>query len=187
VAAAIVPGSDVLLRGVGINPTRRALFDLLARAGAGVSFLDERAAGEEPVADVRVRHASLRPLEIGAADVPSLIDELPLVALLGALARGTTVVRGAGELRVKESDRIATVASALRAIGGSVEEREDGWVIEGTGRLRGGIVDAGGDHRIAMTFLVAGLRAADGVTVEGADAAAVSDPRFLERLRKLAR
>jgi len=187
VAAAIVPGSDVVLRNVGINPTRRALFDLLLRAGADVSFLDERVAGEEPVADVRVRHASLRPLEVGAADVPSLIDELPLVALLGAFARGRTTVRGAGELRVKESDRIGAVARALRAIGATVEEREDGWAIDGTGRLRGGVAEAGGDHRIAMAFLVAGLRAVDGVTVEGTEAAAVSDPQFLARLRKLSR
>ena len=186
-AAAIVPGSDVTLRGVGVNPGRRAFFDLLARAGADVSFLDERVAGGEPVADVRIRHAALRPMEVTAADVPSLIDELPLVAVLGAFARGVTTVRGAAELRVKESDRIAAVATALRAVGGKVEELEDGWSIAGTGRLAGGRVDAVGDHRIAMAFMVAGLRAKAGVTVDGAEAAAVSDPHFLTRLRRLAR
>ena len=187
VAAAIVPRSDLLLRGIGVNPARRALFDLLARAGAEVSFLDARAAGEEPVADVRVRHATLRPVDVSAAEVPALIDELPLVAVLGAFARGTTTVRGALELRVKESDRITAVVTALRAIGVRVEELEDGWAVTGTGKMAGGRVDAGGDHRIAMAFLVAGLRAADGVTVDGAEAASVSDPEFLSRLRKLAR
>jgi 3-phosphoshikimate 1-carboxyvinyltransferase len=187
VAAALVPRSDLLLRGVGVNPSRRALFDLLSRAGADVAFLDERMAGEEPVADVRVRHATLRPVEVSAADVPGLIDELPLVAILGAFARGTSTVRGARELRVKESDRIAAVVSGLRALGGRIEELEEGWAVTGTGRLAGGRVDAGGDHRIAMAFLVAGLRAAEGVTVEGAEAAAVSDPGFLARLRSLTR
>ncbi|HET9951982.1 MAG TPA: 3-phosphoshikimate 1-carboxyvinyltransferase [Candidatus Eisenbacteria bacterium] len=187
VAAALVPRSDLLFRGVGVNPARRALFDLLSRAGADVSFHDERAAGEEPVADVRIRHATLRPVDVSAAEVPALIDELPLVAVLGAFARGITTVRGARELRVKESDRIAAVVTALRAIGGRVEELEDGWAVTGTGRLAGGRVESGGDHRIAMAFLVAGLRAAEGVTVEGAEAAVVSDPDFLSRLRGLAR
>lgn len=186
-AAAIVPGSDVLLRGVGVNPTRRAFFDLLVRAGADVSMHDARDAGQEPVADLRVRHRTLRPLEIVAAEIPGLIDELPLVAILAAFARGVSTVRGARELRVKESDRIAAVAAALLGIGGAIEEREDGWSIEGTGRLRGGSVETRGDHRIAMAFLVAGLRAAEGVTVDDADSAAVSDPGFLPRLRKLTR
>lgn len=186
-AAAIVPGSDVLLRGVGVNPTRRAFFDLLVRAGADVTMHDARDAGHEPVADLRIRHRTLRPLEIGAAEIPGLIDELPLVAILAAFARGVSTVRGARELRVKESDRIASVAAALRAIGGAIEEREDGWSIEGAGRLRGGSVETRGDHRIAMAFLVAGLRAAEGVTVDDAAPAAVSDPGFLARLRKLAR
>jgi 3-phosphoshikimate 1-carboxyvinyltransferase len=186
-AATLVPGSDILLRGVGVNPTRRAFFDLLRRAGAEIEFLDSRAAGEEPVADLRVRHATLRPFDVAPADVPGLIDELPLVAVLGAFASGVTTVRGAEELRVKESDRIAAVTAGLRAIGARVADREDGWAIEGTGRMRGGQVATLGDHRIAMAFLVAGLRAAEGVTVDDASAAAVSDPGFLPRLRKLQR
>ena len=148
---------------------------------------DEREAGHEPVADVRVRHRELRPIEIGAEEIPGLIDELPLVAILSALARGVSTVRGARELRVKESDRISAVTDALRAIGGTIEEREDGWSIEGTGRLRGGSVETRGDHRIAMAFLVAGLRATEGVTVDDASPAAVSDPEFLTRLRRLVR
>ncbi len=186
-AAALVPGSDVLLRGVGVNPTRRAFFDLLLRAGAEVTFLDARKAGEEPVADVRVCHRALRPLEVTAAEIPGLIDELPLVAILAAFARGTSSVRGARELRVKESDRIAAIAAAFQAIGGTIEEHEDGWNIVGSGRLRGGSVETRGDHRIAMAFLVAGLRATEGITVDDASAAAVSDPGFLPRLRKLSK
>ncbi|HEU4723703.1 MAG TPA: 3-phosphoshikimate 1-carboxyvinyltransferase [Candidatus Eisenbacteria bacterium] len=184
-AAALVPRSDVLLRGVGVNPTRRAFFDLLARAGAQVAFENPRNAGEEPVADLHIRHGALNPLSIGAAEIPALIDELPLVAVLAAFARGTSSVRGAAELRVKESDRIAAIAAAFAAIGGVIEEKEDGWDIVGSGRLRGGSVETRGDHRIAMAFLVAGLRATDGITVDDASAAAVSDPGFLPRLRKL--
>jgi 3-phosphoshikimate 1-carboxyvinyltransferase len=186
-AAALVPRSEVLLRGVGVNPTRTAFLDLLARAGVEVERLDPRSAGEEPVADLRVRAGAIAPIRIGADDAPGLIDELPLAAVLAAFARGRSEIRGAGELRVKESDRIAAIAAGLRSLGGEVEELEDGWVIEGTGALRGGRVDAAGDHRIAMAFLVAGLRAKEGVVVDGAEAAAVSDPEFLARLRGLRR
>jgi 3-phosphoshikimate 1-carboxyvinyltransferase len=186
-AAAIVPRSDVTLRGVGVNPTRTAFLDLLARMGARVERLEPRDLGGEPVADLRVVAGELRAVDVGAEEAPGLIDELPLVAVLAALARGRSEIRGAGELRLKESDRIAAVAASLRAVGAAVEELEDGWVIEGKGGLRGGRVDSAGDHRIAMAFLVAGLRAKEGVVVEGAEAAAVSDPGFLARLRKLQR
>ncbi|HEU4333882.1 MAG TPA: 3-phosphoshikimate 1-carboxyvinyltransferase [Candidatus Eisenbacteria bacterium] len=186
-AAALVPRSDLLLKGVGVNPSRRGFFTLLARAGAFVAYEEERLDGDEPVADVRVRHQALRALTVGPADVPGLIDELPLVAVLAAFARGTSEVTGAAELRLKESDRIGAVADGLRAIGARVEAREDGWLIEGANRLEGGRVEARGDHRIAMAFLVAGLRAKRGVTVEGAESIHVSDPGFLERLRRLRR
>ncbi len=186
-AAAIVPRSEITIRGVGTNPTRVAFLDLLGRMGAAVERLEPRAAGEEPVADLRVRAGALRPVDVDADEAPRLIDELPLVAVLAAFAKGRSEIRGARELRLKESDRIATVAAALRAAGGSVEERDDGWVIEGRGSLRGGRVDAAGDHRIAMAFLVAGLAAKEGITVDGAEAAAVSDPGFLDRLRSLRR
>ena len=139
------------------------------------------------MADIRVRHRELRPIEVSASEIPGLIDELPLVAILAAFARGVSSVRGARELRVKESDRIAAIAAAFQAIGGTIEEHEDGWNIVGSGRLRGGSVETRGDHRIAMAFLVAGLRATDGITVDDASAAAVSDPGFLPRLRKLSK
>jgi 3-phosphoshikimate 1-carboxyvinyltransferase len=186
-AAALVPRSEILIRGVGVNPTRTAFLDLLARMGAIIERIEPRAAGEEPVADLRARAGGLRPVTVGDEEAIRLIDELPMVAVLAAFAKGTSTIRGARELRVKESDRIATVAAALRAAGGDVEELEDGWIVEGKGSLRGGRVDAAGDHRVAMAFLVAGLAAKEGITVEGAEAAAVSDPDFLERLRRLRR
>jgi 3-phosphoshikimate 1-carboxyvinyltransferase len=186
-AAALVAGSDVAIRGVGVNPTRTAFLEHLGRAGARIERMNPRESGGEPVADLRVRPGDLRAVSVAAAEAPGVIDELPLVAVLAAFARGRSEIHGARELRVKESDRIAAVADGLRAIGATVEEREDGWIIEGQETLRGGRVDARGDHRVAMAFLVAGLRARDGVAVEGAKSAAVSDPRFLARLRSLTR
>jgi 3-phosphoshikimate 1-carboxyvinyltransferase len=185
-AAALVPESDVLVRRVGVNPTRTGFLDLLARAGAEIERLDVRDEGE-PVADLRTRAANLAPVQVGKDEAPGLIDELPLVAVLAAFARGRSEIRGARELRVKESDRIATMTAGLRAIGADVEELDDGWVIEGKGSLRGGRADAAGDHRVAMALLVAGLRAKEGVQVEGAEAVAVSDPGFIARLRSLGR
>ena len=186
-AAAIVPRSDVTVRGVGVNPTRRAFLDLLARAGAEVEEVDPREESGEPVADVRVRARALAPIHVDADDARAMIDELPLAAVLAAFAKGESVIRGAEELRVKESDRIATVGAGLRAIGVPCEDRPDGWVIQGNGAPRGGLVVSEGDHRIAMAFLIAGLRARDGVRVEGVEAAAVSDPGFLPRLKGLLR
>jgi len=186
-AAAIVPRSDVTVRGVGVNPTRRAFLDLLARAGAEVEEVNPREESGEPVADVRVRARALAPIHVDADDARAMIDELPLAAVLAAFAKGESVIRGAEELRVKESDRIATVGAGLRAIGVPCEDRPDGWVIQGNGAPRGGLVVSEGDHRIAMAFLIAGLRARDGVRVEGVEAAAVSDPGFLPRLKGLLR
>jgi 3-phosphoshikimate 1-carboxyvinyltransferase len=186
-AAALVPRSDLRLRGVGVNPTRCAFFDLLVRAGATVTFEEERPAGAEPVADLRVRAGTIRPITVGPGEIAGLIDELPLVAVLAAFARGTSEITGAAELRLKESDRIESVASALRAVGGSVEVLPDGWRIEGVGALEGGDVATQGDHRIAMAFLVAGLRAKRGVRVDDAASVEVSDPGFLARLRGLTR
>lgn len=186
-AAALVPGSDLTIRSVGINPTRRGFLDLIARSGGRVEIGNERAYGEEPVADIRIRSGTLSAVRVLAADCGPLVDELPLVAVLAAFATGETVVRGAEELRVKESNRIAAVTAGLRAIGAHVEEHADGWTIVGNRSLKGGVVDSQGDHRIAMAFLIAGLGAKQGVTVIGAEAAKVSDPGFLPRLRGLSR
>ena len=186
-AAALVPRSDLTITDVGVNPTRRAFVDLLIAAGARLETGADRSFENEPVADFRIRSGTLAPFRVGAEEAGGLIDELPLVAVLAAFASGESTIRGAGELRVKESDRIAAVAAGLRAIGVSVEEHEDGWTIQGSPTVRGGTVEARHDHRIAMAFLVAGLRAKQGVTVIGADAASVSDPGFLTRLRRVSR
>lgn len=186
-AASLVPKSEVIVRNVGVNPTRTGFLEWMIRSGAVIERLDPREVSREPVADLRVLAADLSPAPVDESEIPGLIDELPLLAVVAAFGRGTLEIRGARELKVKESDRIAAVAEGLNAIGGDVTAHDDGWTIQGTGSLRGGTVDARGDHRIAMAFLVAGLRAKEGVRVEGAEAAAVSDPGFVARLRALAR
>jgi 3-phosphoshikimate 1-carboxyvinyltransferase len=179
VAATIVPGSDVLLHSVGLNPTRTGLLEILRRMGAAKIEISERGEeGGEPIGDIRVGHSELQGCEVGGADVPLAIDELPLVALAACFATGTTTIRDAAELRRKESDRIATVTDALRALGGQVEATEDGMVIEGTGGLRGGAIESHGDHRIAMLGAVAGAASREGVEVVDMGAAAVSYPGF---------
>jgi 3-phosphoshikimate 1-carboxyvinyltransferase len=185
VAALLVAGSEVALEEVNVNPTRTGLLTVLERMGAEVEREDEREAGGEPIATLRVRSAPLRATEVGGAEIPLAIDELPLVALAACFAEGTTTIRDAEELRRKESDRIATVTAALRALGGKVEPTEDGMVIEGTGGLRGGKIDSHGDHRIAMLGAVAGLASKEGVKVQGMAAAAVSYPGFEQDLAAL--
>jgi 3-phosphoshikimate 1-carboxyvinyltransferase len=183
VAATILQGSSLTLRGIGINPTRTGLLSVMERMGARVGLFRRRVVGGEPVADIEVRSAELVAADVGAELVPSMIDELPLLVLLAAFAHGTTVVRGAGELRVKESDRIATVAAAVNAVGGHVTALEDGFEVRGVpARLRGGTVDAAGDHRVAMLGSIAGVCSQQGVAVRGAEALSVSFPDFRERL-----
>jgi 3-phosphoshikimate 1-carboxyvinyltransferase len=188
VAAALVPGSDITIHDLGVNPRRTGLLPVLERMGARVSVFDRRRAGGEPVASVQVQPGELVATEIGAEEVPGLVDELPLVALLASHARGETRVSGASELRVKETDRIEAVTDGLRALGARVRSREDGWTVTGVPtRLRGGRVDARGDHRIAMLGAVAGLGSREGVAVEGADTAAISFPGFYELLESVTR
>jgi 3-phosphoshikimate 1-carboxyvinyltransferase len=185
VAALLVAGSEVTLEEVGVNPTRTGLLSILERMGARVEVepLPER--GGEPTARLRVRPAPLHETEVGGAEIPLAIDELPLVALAACFAEGTTTVRDAAELRRKESDRIETVSAALTALGGQVEPTADGMVVTGTGGLRGGTIDSHGDHRIAMLGAVAGLASRDGVEVRGMEAAAVSYPGFEADLASL--
>ncbi len=179
VAGSIVWGSDLLLHDVGLNPTRTGLLAILERMGAtGIEVTPKGEEGGEPIGDIRVGHSQLRGCEVGGADVPLAIDELPLVALAACFAEGTTTIRDAAELRRKESDRIATVGAALRALGGRVTETGDGMVIEGTGGLRGGAIDSHGDHRIAMLGAVAGAASEDGVEVTDMAASEVSYPGF---------
>lgn len=178
VAASIVPGSDLLLREVGINPRRTGLLAALRLMGADIVQENERELGGERVADLRVRHARLRGIDVPEALVPDMIDEFPSLFVAAAAAQGSTRVTGAAELRVKESDRIAVMARGLRALGIAVEETPDGAVIEG-GRLAGGEVDSVGDHRCAMSFAVAGLLAAEPVHILDCANVATSFPGFV--------
>ncbi|PTQ12881.1 3-phosphoshikimate 1-carboxyvinyltransferase [Sphingomonas oleivorans] len=185
VAALLVPGSSVTVENVGLNPTRAGLFEILKAMGADLRFDNERIVGGEPVADIVVRHSTLKGIEVPAEIAPSMIDEFPILFVVAALAEGRTVTRGLEELRVKESDRLATMAEGLRAIGARVEEREDGLVIDGTGGepLAGGATIAARlDHRIAMSFAVAGLVSRDPVTIDDMAPVATSFPGFTDML-----
>jgi 3-phosphoshikimate 1-carboxyvinyltransferase len=187
-AAALVPGSDLTIHDVGLNPRRTGLLDVLERMGAHLQVFNRRRAGREQVGDVQIQYSELGAVEVDADEVPRLVDELPLVALLASHARGKSIVRGAAELRVKESDRIEAVTDGLRACGAKVLSREDGWTITGVPtRLRGGRVDARGDHRIAMLGAVAGLASREGVDLEGAETVAISFPGFFELLDSVVR
>jgi len=186
VAAAITPGAELLLTDVGINPTRTGIVEVLRRMGAEIHVENERQFGAEPVADLRVRGGPLSGIEIGRELVAASIDEFPIIFVAAACARGETLVTGAEELRVKESDRIATTVQALNALGGSAEALEHGLVVHGPCPLQGGEGDSRGDHRLAALLGVAGLLSAHGVSVEGAEAVSVSYPSFWQDLRALA-
>jgi len=183
-AAAALPGSWIEIAEVGLNPTRIAFLDALQRFGADVEAISEREDGGEPVGTLRVRHVDLAPLIITPAEVPGLIDELPILAALATFGGGLDV-SGAGELRTKESDRIAMLAAGLTALGGEVEERADGFSVRPTRRLRGGTADAAGDHRLAMAFAIAALGASGSCVIIGADAVGVSYPGFFEVLQSI--
>ncbi len=191
VAALLVPGSDLVIEHVGLNPTRAALFTVLRQMGARIDELDRRDVGGEPVADLRVRHSALHGVEVDPALAPAMIDEFPVLFVAASLAKGRTVTRGLDELRVKESDRLAAMAAALGAAGAAVEEREDGLVITGTGGdplagTAGDPVTTHLDHRIAMSMAVAGLASRDGVEVDDIAPIATSFPNFtglLDRAR----
>lgn len=177
VAASIAPGSDLLLTHVGINPTRTGVLTILQLMGADISLRNEREVGGEPVADIRVRHAPLRGIDIPADQVPLAIDEFPALFIAAACARGRTVLRGAEELRVKESDRIAAMAEGLSTLGVANEVREDGIIIDG-GTPGGGVIRTFHDHRIAMAFAIAALRAEEEIRILDCDHVATSFPGF---------
>ena len=185
VAAAALPGSDVSIVHVGLNPSRSALLDVLRRFGADVEATVDDVLNGEPIGRLRIRHGVMRDLVITPDEVPEVIDELPVLATLGTYG-GSVTVSGAGELRVKESDRIAELVAGLRAMGADAEERPDGFQIRAGARLRGGTVHARHDHRLAMAFAVAALGASGDTVIEGADAVAVSYPGFFADLDRLA-
>ena len=187
-AALIVPASEVLVPTIGLNPTRAGLFETLAEMGAHIAHENAREEGGEPVADLRVRHSALKGIEVPPERAPSMIDEYPVLACLAAYAEGDTVMRGIGELRVKESDRIAATAAGLRANGVEVEEFEDGMVVRGRGAdgvPGGGAVATHLDHRIAMSFLCLGLGAKAPVAVDDASPIATSFPGFEQLMTEL--
>jgi 3-phosphoshikimate 1-carboxyvinyltransferase len=185
VAAAIVPGSEVRVTGVGLNPTRTGILDALRDFGAEVEIGDLEEVCGEPRGTVTVRAADRRGIEIAGADVVRTIDELPLVGVLGAFAEGETTIRDAAELRVKESDRIATLAAGLTAMGARVETFADGMSINGLGSIQGGSAESKGDHRIAMALAVAGLAAEGETAIDGWEVVGVSYPEFLSDLDPL--
>jgi 3-phosphoshikimate 1-carboxyvinyltransferase len=185
VAAAALPGSDVTITHVGLNPSRAALLDLLTRFGAEVETTVEGDWNGEPVGRLRIRHGAMRDLVIAPGEVPEVIDELPVLATLGTFG-GSVTVSGAGELRVKESDRIAELVAGLRAMGADADERADGFQVRRGARLTGGTVHARHDHRLAMAFAIAALGASGPTQIEGADAVAVSYPAFFHDLDRLA-
>jgi 3-phosphoshikimate 1-carboxyvinyltransferase len=180
VAATLIPESRIFLRGIGMGAGRTGLLDVLERMGARVGVFNRRTtAAGEPVADLEVAHAELTATSIRPAEVPGLVDELPILALAACAARGRTRVRGAGELRVKESDRLQSVRDALWGLGGRIEVEDEGWTIRGVpSRLRGGVVDPHGDHRVAMLGAIAGLYSEEGVVIRDPEAIDVSFPGF---------
>jgi 3-phosphoshikimate 1-carboxyvinyltransferase len=186
VAATLLSGSNLRIHDVDVNPTRTGLLDVLGRMGGRIAVFNRRSANGEPVADLEVRSGPLLATEIDADEVPRLVDELPLFALLASQARGESVVKGAQELRVKETDRIETVTNSLRALGVRISASDDGFRIRGVPtRPRGGAMDSSGDHRLAMLGAVAGAASMEGVEIEDAQAVAVSFPGFFELLESV--
>ncbi len=188
VAATLLAESELRLHGVGMNPTRTGFLAVLERMGARIAVFNRRAVGGEPVADLQVEPAELVATAVRPEEVPTLVDELPLFALAAGMARGDSVVTGAEELRVKESDRVESVKDALRPLGVHIEARQDGFRVRGvpTRPKGGGVIEAAGDHRIAMLGAVAGLVSREGIELQGAETVAVSFPDFFAMLDSLA-
>jgi 3-phosphoshikimate 1-carboxyvinyltransferase len=187
VAALITPGSELLIRNVGVNPTRTGAIDILRAMGGNIELLDQREVSGEPVADILVRSSQLKGCTIAGSVVPRAIDEFPAICVAAACAEGTTTIREARELRVKETDRITAMATNLRCLGVVVDECDDGMTITGSECLCGGTVESFGDHRIAMSLSVAALVSRDGVTISDTECVATSFPSFFPLLEKVAR
>jgi 3-phosphoshikimate 1-carboxyvinyltransferase len=185
VAAAVIPKSKVVIKGVGVNPTRTGIIEALRKMGADIAVRNERLVCNEPVADIEMRSSRLQGTEIFGKLVPTLIDELPVLAVAATQAYGTTIVRDAAELRVKETDRIRAVARELLKLGAKIEERKDGWAIEGPTQLRGNGCRSYGDHRMAMALTVAGLMAEGKTVIARYECVNISFPGFLEKMEKV--
>ena len=181
----IVPGSELLIRNVGINPTRDGILRVCRDMGGDITLLNEHEGSGEPTADLLVRHSALHGVTIGGSIIPTLIDELPILAVLACYAEGTTVIRDAQELKVKESNRIDVMVSNLSAMGAHIQATEDGMVIEGGHPLHGALIDSKLDHRIAMSFAIAGLAAQSETEIAGAECVNISYPGFYKDLQGL--
>jgi len=185
VAGSIVPNSEILLKNVGVNPTRTGILTVLERMGANLTLEDEKVVNGEPIANIRVKSSKLRSTVIGGAEIPTCIDELPILALAAALADGETIIKDAEELRVKETDRIQTVVTELTNLGVSIEATKDGMIIQGNSSLIGANVNSHGDHRMGMMLSIAALLAKGDTIIENTECIAVSFPNFKEQLNEL--
>jgi 3-phosphoshikimate 1-carboxyvinyltransferase len=185
VAASIVPSSHITIAGVGVNPTRTGIVEALQEMGASIVYRNQRLQSGEPVADIEVSYAELQGCEFSGESIVTMIDELPVLAVAASQAHGRTIVRDAGELRVKETDRIASTVTELRKLGVNIEPAPDGFIVEGPTRLLSGAVESQGDHRLAMASAVAALAAQGPTTVYGADVTTDSFPGFEYTLQAL--
>ncbi|MFB7140893.1 3-phosphoshikimate 1-carboxyvinyltransferase [Gottfriedia sp. NPDC056225] len=185
VAGSIIPNSEILLKNVGVNPTRIGILTVLERMGANITLEDEKVVNGEPIANIRVKSSDLKSTIIGGAEIPTCIDELPILALAAALADGETIIKDAEELRVKETDRIQTVVTELTNLGVSIEATKDGMIIQGNSSLIGANVNSHGDHRMGMMLSIAALLAKGDTIIENTECIAVSFPNFKEQLNEL--
>jgi 3-phosphoshikimate 1-carboxyvinyltransferase len=185
VAASIVPGSNITIKDVGVNPGRTGIIDVLHRMGADIEVKNERILSNEPVADISVKYSELNAVELSGSIMPRIIDEIPIIAVAAALAKGKTVIKGAEELRVKESDRIKTTVHELKRLGAKIEEARDGFVIYGPAKLNRGVCQSYGDHRIAMLSAIAGLAASGQTIVEKVECVETSFPGFASMMNSL--
>jgi 3-phosphoshikimate 1-carboxyvinyltransferase len=184
VVSAVHPDAELRLPGVGVNPTRAGIIEALREMGADIAVEEERVVGGEPVGDIVVRSSELHGITVAGDTIPRLIDEIPALAVAAAFASGRTVIRDARELRVKESDRIASVASQLSRLGVKIEELDDGMIIEGGHSIDGGDVESMADHRLAMALAIAGLAAQKPIRLSDGDAVSISYPMFWEHLQQ---
>ena len=184
-AASVLKGSDILIKSVGINPTRTGILEILKKMGAKIDILNYKIISNEPQADLRIKYSELKGMEIGKEIIPSIIDELPLLAVVATQAKGKTVIKGAGELRVKETDRIKAIVDELKKMNADIIERADGFIINGPTTLHGGVFSSHNDHRIAMSLSIAGLLAQNQSIIENSECINISFPGFEQVLQYL--
>jgi len=186
-AAALVPGSKIKINKILNNPTRNAFFLILKKMGVGINYINKHLNEGEHVADLEVYYKKIYSVKIGQQDVPSVIDEIPMLAILATQANGCTVIKGAQELRFKECDRIHAICSNLKKMNANISELEDGFIIEGPTKLNGAKIESFGDHRIAMAFTIAGLISKGSVVLDNKDCVSISFPNFFQKLKKVSK